>query len=1373
MMAFALLWVGPSYAEGCSTAAMCTSSGSFVQVRVQRGSQHPLVCAPLVLAGHDASACAAVLPGHTCLVTCKAGFQGEPVQFMCLHQLAQAGLPPVGLRAPLCYPAGKSGFTDGEHTPLWRADGQACLRCDLVHAQCDYAAAAAVCTTFEVDLTNARVKKAGTDQCLDLYSSGLPGLWDCHGGLNQRFRAEGPALIVERGALSVLKQGAPSRIGFLPSYAALSPAAAALKRNDSSSFLRSILPLQMCKARLEAGVSDEFWEWLLQQEPGMLKALFSSYPVVPGQVRMLQDVREAVTPSKFEALGMHSFAVALSFNNRWKTIDEVAQHPHPYVEPEPYLSKDLPRIRNETMAGQHGYIESRRCSDLHKCCGHYSAWNFKWPQDPSPSIREFARWWVQQVEVHGSDLWWNPFNGTPWIFNVYLWPSPVAECEWVHEQLIVSPPLTEGSWYHYNSDFHQNICDRGSPQHHPNSLGGIAVYGGICGRLSMLETRRLSCMGIPGTQKAEPGHKAGLKFLPESGRWTHLSWSNTSACLRCPAKWESCEEVLASTGPCDGFRLDPITRMAHHVATGQCLDAHWGPRPGLWSCDGQAEARVRVIQPQAGCQEFAWSDQEATCGPCTVRPRRFGSLYGTCSSYCLTLGRDCVAGWVAPEGCSAGQRLSCDEAPPSGGAVCECSRDMSHGAVVFNETDRGVLVLRPSGGGPLPEVRTRWSVKDFHGIECPEHYCHFQSLMGLRSTPDRLFTRHHQDALYAAAEAFNDFETDGPWPIAHDEARLAATLGAALRDAGLEGRRGAEAHADAEAALLWAVGRSAGLYDAWEELADLAAHTGSAGTLVSLMQEHLGGGLGSEERYPMTADRLADELLNDESLNPHWMWFHSLAQRLISKLCTEFSSEEVGKLGSTKAVEFCKLARSEQDMLRNRVKELSQAADRASGNVPSESFEMEYVLWMRAAAQASKTGRSEHVASAVRSALQGISVGYVNRRSCDFYSENGRILLRGPYALVLQLAVAVLPRDELQALVDPAADVLRHPWQHLDRIWSPDGPALAHFLTGCVGGQRSPHPHAIAPHRSLAVGSVPITERQDDTGALPRGVLEQLRLDQDMRVELGSLASQDDGRLPEGWPGAADELLRSLLGLANQAVPSSQALQLLSHARVRGSLSVDGYERLTGVYLPGYAAGDGRTCSVAECQVRCSELGSQCAGFTCDSSEASCTVRAGPEPKASPVGEITYLREASPSVDGYERLLGSYLGGFAAGDSRSYAVAEAGARCEDLGGACAGFTCNAAETSCTVRAGSEPKQSPSGEISYLRKRAGTTTTTTMVTTSTSTTTTIGMPSTTTKSAGESGAGSVPGQPQSAEEVLQLCASELLQQLPAALFDGAQ
>lgn len=282
----------------------------------------------------------------------------------------------------------------------------------------------------------------------------------------------------------------------------------------------------MCKARLEAPVPDDFWPWLEKQGPGLMKSLFATFPVNSNQVLLFQQIREAVGEAEFDRLKMSPFAVALSFLNRFKSFESAAEHPHPEFEINGYnyLKHELAEAKKamSTPPYRHTNIQSNECRSLIKCNGQPNTWKFKWPRDPSPSVKEWALWRVQKQKKYGTRLW-GSLSETPWIFGVYVWPSPLEECEWVQRKVLEGERMPPGcKWYKYADPFHQNFKN---PQINPDALGGIACYGGVCGRMAQLEWRKTSCMGMPATMKSEEGHCAGFKMKPKRGRAGKSTWS--------------------------------------------------------------------------------------------------------------------------------------------------------------------------------------------------------------------------------------------------------------------------------------------------------------------------------------------------------------------------------------------------------------------------------------------------------------------------------------------------------------------------------------------------------------------------------------------------------------------------------------------------------------------------------------------------------------------------------------------------------------------------------------------------------------------------------------------------------------------------------
>lgn len=71
----------------------------------------------------------------------------------------------------------------------------------------------------------------------------------------------------------------------------------------------------------------------------------------------------------------------------------------------------------------------------------------------------------------------------------------------------------------------------------------------------------------------------------------------------------------------------------------------------------------------------------------------------------------------------------------------------------------------------------------------------------------------------------------------------------------------------------------------------------------------------------------------------------------------------------------------------------------------------------------------------------------------------------------------------------------------------------------------------------------------------------------------------------------------------------------------------------------------------------------------------------------------------------YSRYPGMYLPGYARSDETERSFEETRELCDRLAGSCAGFTCDAAEASCSVRGGGTLSKSPWGEVSYRKESA--------------------------------------------------------------------
>mmetsp|Transcript_19954 Transcript_19954/g.46426 ORF Transcript_19954/g.46426 Transcript_19954/m.46426 type:complete len:666 (-) Transcript_19954:36-2033(-) len=95
-------------------------------------------------------------------------------------------------------------------------------------------------------------------------------------------------------------------------------------------------------------------------------------------------------------------------------------------------------------------------------------------------------------------------------------------------------------------------------------------------------------------------------------------------------------------------------------------------------------------------------------------------------------------------------------------------------------------------------------------------------------------------------------------------------------------------------------------------------------------------------------------------------------------------------------------------------------------------------------------------------------------------------------------------------------------------------------------------------------------------------------------------------------------------------------------------------EKMTGVYLPDFAAGDSTVyADLATARSACDRLGDRCGGLTCEFPARVCTCRAGREGLPSPAGEVSYLKVSGRILPGADTARGasskfqSYMGSHA------------------------------------------------------------------------------------------------------------------------------
>jgi len=181
-----------------------------------------------------------------------------------------------------------------------------------------------------------------------------------------------------------------------------------------------------------------------------------------------------------------------------------------------------------------------------------------------------------------------------------------------------------------------------------------------------------------------------------------------------------------------------------------------------------------------------------------------------------------------------------------------------------------------------------------------------------------------------------------------------------------------------------------------------------------------------------------------------------------------------------------------------------------------------------------------------------------------------------------------------------------------------------------------------------------------------------------------------------------------------------------------------------GQYLAGLVEGTDEGLTRTAAKAACVAAGDACAGITCgtpaeseeganvagadavDRRGGSCSARrgGGGGPIQSPDGmETSYVKRCGnegrsghedavfphevpinqiAASTAYAEHSGSYLAGYAAGDSQERSPESSLARCEELGASCAGFTCEPGGDPCTVRRGTDPQESLRRERSFVK-----------------------------------------------------------------------
>jgi len=905
--------------------------------------------------------------------------------------------------------------------------------------------------------------------CLHAASGPWPVLWSC-GESGSDFEPklasqyQHAAMCSTARPLCVSRVGLPDRKGGVPIKAAVvASALTAISAGDAARFKAFTLALQHCKARFDTSVPQSFWDWLDTQSADLRLALFSTFPVHSGQLHILQQIVQSVGSANFAALGLGSFAVSLAHTNRWKAFNDWTKTSQPQTLENYYVKADEERYLNEVKSGKHTSIQSNECDDLARCCGPVSSWKFPIAKPPAPAVGEFVQWWVSTLRTRGNKLWGNPVNATPWIFDVYLWPSTLSDCQWVHRKIIDSEAM-EGKWYLYDSSFHRRVCQGG--KYHPNSVPGIAVYGGVCGRMAEIEWRKRSCMGIPATQKVEPGHAAGISWKSTTGFFTTLTVSagartqvKSGACLVCVG-WSACTTAPVGSIKCTEFVYDVRNTRILVSGKGLCLEA-------------------------GDSQELSLSDCDSTI---------------------------------------TSQRVSLDAAT---------------GEAVLGSKGKQVR-LRPSNGGRMEPAVTKWEVDGFQEIECTKNNCHFNSFMGLDNHALEATTSRHKEAALAAAEAYNNYPKSGLWPTAHDEARLAASMAHYLR------RTGGASQSGLEDLLAWALRRNPAVYDAWLLAAEVNAKLSIAGDsrigeLWNNLPSHKWFNqlalFQKETKVTSGAEHFARQHLLSPELAGHWRRYPALLEGVVDRLCGSVSIKTIEELGAAgrPCLRLLHLADGQNfhelltQLLESADPPVDSAAAYYAGNAGTQSFTESYEVLSRLVVSGLQTEKTTDLVNAL---LQQLHVGHVNVRSETFFAQNGRVLLRGPYAMALQLAGLLLPQSERVRVAERVESIITKPFLYPDRMWSATSSGLDTFLQW-LNRHATKVRISLANATSTAHEESSVSDSFDGTLSSDgpnQEVMRQLKLDREAELERGAaLLDESRGKGSKPTPDDARSLVRALL----------------------------------------------------------------------------------------------------------------------------------------------------------------------------------------------------------------------------------------------------
>lgn len=621
-------------------------------------------------------------------------------------------------------------------------------------------------------------------------------------------------------------------------------------------------------------------------------------------------------------------------------------------------------------------------------------------------------------------------------------------------------------------------------------------------------------------------------------------------CLACKHRWRSCERASPNSKDCTHFILEKTGRFKASKL-GQCLDINSGPKPGLWRCSDRSPKsfvtkggyrRLKTWRGQLTFESFAVAADKSEGGRCLVCSRSWREC-----DYSEAGSKDCTVFQYDPKTklIAVGWGNQCfDQRRGLKPGLWKCTpssknmiANMDEEGRLMVKSDRGTLHLHVPNNGTLPNVTTKWQYSGIHEISCTKKNCNFFSLMGLDSKS--MFGSRHKEVALAALESYNDYEHHGIYPTAHDEARLAASMAFALH------KEGSASKEELGPVLAWALRRNPALYEAWELAADFPA-----GGPLNASGMPSRDALASREWYKKlsllridatdarsqaAADKFAREHLVKQD---RWVQFPQLHRDLVGRLCGALSDTVLKELGEVS--DECVLVRQ---LAAGHGWDEAEAAMRetdavGTGNLPSEAFQMHWEAMARLAVAPDQHKQAERLKNATENLLGYLTAGYINRRSQTFFAEHKRVLLRSPYAHVLQLAAVVLPEQRRLEILESTKKMLEQPGERPDSLWSSTEGLIESFLAW-LGGHGNLSTNIV--EESSVVDELNGKSAADSPNTAVYG---QLELDRDAEVELGAvfwhetMSEEDSERRYD-----AKKLLMSLLRLHGPGAGSPEAAQ--------------------------------------------------------------------------------------------------------------------------------------------------------------------------------------------------------------------------------------